>query len=116
MADTNAPVTFAIPGYDVGTTRGAGPAPLPGGLRTGKVESSVRVAVSRDAGLSRVTAVPGTHVVSISIEGGPDLLLHPHTAQELLQAQQVAPSRGRSDVRPGELFVPPTLRDRKSVV
>jgi len=71
----------------------------------------VRVAVSRDAGMSRVDAIPGTHVVAISIDGGPDLILHPHTARELLQAQvPESSSRSAGAVRSGEVLIPPTLR------
>jgi hypothetical protein len=112
VADPNATVTFAIPGTPAATRGAAGDAlPLPAGLRAGHVETSVRVAVSRDAGMSRVEAVPGTHVVAISIDGGPDLILHPHTARDLLQAQTPDKSqRSSGGVRPGEVLIPPTLR------
>ena len=109
MADPNAPVTFAIPGPRAAATRGGGPAPLPGGLRTGHVETWVRVAMSRDAGVSHVDAIQ-TQLMAIAIDGGPDLILHPHTARELLQAQEVLSSRAKTELRPGEVSVPPMLR------
>lgn len=68
------------------------------------------MAVSRDAGMSRIDAIPGTHVVAISIDNGPALILHPHTARELLQAQEALSSRAKTEVRPGEVFVPAMLR------
>src|SRR5262245_38340369 len=111
MADLNAPIVFAIPGQRGDATRGAAVTkPLPGGLRAGTIESSVRVAASRDAGLVRVQAVPGPHDVARSIDNGPDLILHPHRARELLQAQVQAPAREAAAVRPDEVLIPPTLR------
>ncbi len=110
MADSKTPITFVIPGQRADAMRGATAArPLPGGLRSGTVDTSVRVGASRDAGLVRVQAIPGVHVVAISIDGGPDLILHPEVARELLQAQE-APTRASGGTAPGEVMVPATLR------
>jgi hypothetical protein len=111
VADSKTAVTFVIPGQRVDATRGAAAdRPLPGGLRSGSVESSVRVGASRDAGQVRVQAIPGVHVVAISIDGGPDLILHPEVARELLQAQQPPSTRAAGAVAQGEVFIPTTLR------
>lgn len=110
-----APITFVIPGRRagaIGATRGVAPSPVPlsAGLRSGVIKESVRVGVQRDAGAVRVEAVPGEDVVVISIDGGPELALHPETARDLLWAQATETGRGASDLRADEVLVPATLR------
>lgn len=109
MAEPNDPVTFAVPGHAAATRGPAGALSLPAGLRAGRLAGGVRVAVSRDASLTRLEAVPGSDVVVVSIDGGPDLVLHPHTARELLNAQQAPAGPSRGDHR-GDVVVTPTLR------
>jgi hypothetical protein len=89
-ANNNSPITFHVPGQrgEPGATRdaatgAAGAGQLPGKVKAG---SSVVVGSQRDAGdLVPVVAVPGEDIVALHIEGGPVLLLHPHTARDLLQ-------------------------------
>jgi tetratricopeptide (TPR) repeat protein len=111
----SAPITFVIPGQRagaIGATRGVAPSPvpLPGGLRSGVIKESVRVGVNRDAGVIRVDAVPGQDVVVLGIDGGPELILHPETARDLLRAQAGQADRGAGNLGAGEVLVPATLR------
>ena len=121
--DSNqAPITFLVPGrrsVGAAATRGGAPAtgPLPGGLLAGRVKESVRVGANRDAGVVRVSAVPGQDVVVLAIDGGPELTLHPETARDLLLAQTGGqPVRGAQVSGEGtqahEVQVPSTLQWR----
>jgi len=116
---TAEPITFIVPGRErtgvVGQTRGAAE-PLPGGLSRGRVKHRVDVVTQRDGGASsaRVTAVPGEDVVVLQIAGGPELVLHPEHARDLMLAQSVKSSRGaEADVtKAGEIPVPVRLQWR----
>src|ERR1700738_3432608 len=98
------PITFLVPGHEAvqaaSRTRGA-IAPLPGGLRDGRLKHSVNVTTKRDGdGAVPVTAVPGQDVVVLKIAGGPELVLHPESARDLMLAQSTTPrSRGADDAR-----------------
>jgi len=112
------PIIFIVPGRErtgPGQTRGAAE-PLPGGLSRGRVKHRVDVVTQRDAGTStaRVAAVPGEDVVVLQIAGGPELVLHPEHARDLMLAQSVKRSRGaEADVtRAGEIAVPVRLQWR----
>ena len=112
------PITFIVPGRErtdaVSRTRGAAE-PLPGGLKQGRVKHGVDVVTQRDgASTARVTAVPGEDVVVLRIAGGPELVLHPEHARDLMLAQSVARSRGaEADVaKAGEIPVPVRLQWR----
>ena len=114
-------ITFIIPGQaqpvDAGTTRGAASAPLPAGLPQGTLKQSVRVGTQRGGGSEvRVTAVPGEDVVVFHIANGPELVLHPETARDLMLAQgEVKRSRGAKgddEPGPGEVKVPVQLQWR----
>ena len=90
--ESSAPITFVIPGQrqdGVATRGGASAAALAPsmGLR-GSVKASVRVGAARGVGdAHRVAAVPGADVVVLHIANGPTLVLHPHTARDLMMAQ-----------------------------
>ncbi len=116
-------ITFIVPGQaqplEPGTTRGAGAAsaPLPAGLPQGTLKQSVRVGAQRGGGSeTRVTAVPGEDVVVLHIANGPELVLHPETARDLMLAQgEVKRSRGAKgddEPAPGEVKVPVQLQWR----
>ena len=123
---SNAPITFVIPGQrqDGIATRGGASAVLPApalappmGLR-GSVKASVRVGATRGAGdAHRVTAVPGADVVVLHIANGPTLVLHPHTARDLMMAQSGSPRPSARSVKgavtrsaaPDEVQVPAQL-------
>src|SRR5262245_8580933 len=93
------PITFVIPGVRAeAATRGGGTAAVPPPI--GRVKDSVIVTTQRAAGDSqmRSEAVPGEDIVLVEIAGGPQLLLHPETARELLQSQQdPLPARGAAE-------------------
>ena len=120
--DTNAPITFVIPGQrqDGITTRGGASAATLApsmGLR-GSVKASVRVGATRGVGdAHRVTAVPGADMVVLHIANGPTLVLHPHTARDLMMAQSGSPRPGTRSAKgavkrsaaPNEVAVPAQL-------
>ena len=120
--ESNAPITFVIPGQrqDGTATRGSASATTltpPMGLR-GTVKASVRVCATRGEGdAHRVTAVPGVDVVVLHIANGPTLVLHPHTARDLMLAQSASPSRSTRGAKgaatrsatPSEVPVPAQL-------
>ena len=97
-------ITFFVPGREAaqaaGRSRGA-IVPLPGGLRDGRLKHSVDISTRRDGdGAVAVTAVPGQDVVVLKIAGGPELVLHPESARDLMLAQSTTPrSRGADDDR-----------------
>ncbi|MDL2338411.1 MAG: CHAT domain-containing protein, partial [Pseudomonadota bacterium] len=121
--DDATPITFVIAGQrlDDNASRGgdsASPRPPPMGLR-GTVKASVRVGATRGAGdAQRVEAVPGLDMVVLHIANGPSLVLHPHTARDLMLAQSGLPRRStrgpggveRTEAAPNEVQVPAQLR------
>src|SRR5512144_1228599 len=106
------PITFIVPGslqtLAAGASRGAAAAVLPAGLQRGTAKHTVSVGATRGgAAPVRIDAVPGEDVVVLVIAGGPELVLHPETARDLLLAQTAA-KRGRGGNgagRVGELEV-----------
>jgi pimeloyl-ACP methyl ester carboxylesterase len=91
---SSSPITFVVPGQsqsEGGATRGARSdvtRRLPGGFEGGRIKHSVTLRATRSAGPDvRVDALPGVDVVVMEIAGGPTLVLHPETAQDLLSAQ-----------------------------
>ena len=93
-------ITFLIPGRessDLQLQRGAAAAaPAPGVI--GTLVRRVVVSSQRggDGGTVPVTAVPGQDVVVLHLEGGPELVLHPEHARDLLLSQSATPvARGR---------------------
>jgi hypothetical protein len=75
VATAAKPITFLVPGQpQQSSTRGA--------------RQSVDVGATRgDGGLVSVQAVPGEDIVILRIADGPELVLHPENARDLLQAQ-----------------------------
>ena len=120
--ESSAPITFVIPGQrqdGIATRGGASTATLvpPMGLR-GSVKASVRVGATRGAGdAHRVAAVPGADMVVLHIANGPTLVLHPHTARDLMLAQSGSPPPGTRSAKgavkrsaaPNEVTVPAQL-------
>jgi pimeloyl-ACP methyl ester carboxylesterase/tetratricopeptide (TPR) repeat protein len=115
-------LTFLVHGSPVAfrsaSTEPASLASLPGM----KVKQSIRVGVLRGAdSIIPVSAVPGEDIVVLHIENGPELILHPEHARDLLLAQAGAldadpakrsgrPAAGRgSDTERSLLRVPATL-------
>ena len=93
------PITFVVPGHEApGTVSRAGgaAAPLPAQLKHGRLKHSVHVSTRRDAAAGQeITAIPGEDVVVLQIAGGPDLVLSPESARDLMLAQGTRPvSRG----------------------
>src|SRR5689334_19988660 len=114
-----APITFRVPGQTPppAAPRAGGDSPdvtraLPGGLPRGRVTQSVHLRAARGTGPEvRVEARPGRDVVVIQIAGGPELVLHPETARDLLLAQGGARARGPlGDQSGGEVSVPLRLQ------
>lgn len=117
--DDTTPITFIVAGQrlDGDATRGsggAGPTPPPLGLR-GTVKASIRIGATRGLGdTQRVEAVPGVDVVVLHLANGPSLVLHPHTARDLMLAQAGAIRRStrgpggvdRQEAAPSEVTVP----------
>jgi tetratricopeptide (TPR) repeat protein len=100
----NGSITFVVPGREAAQTAGRSQGaivPLPGGLKDGRLKHSVDVSTRRDGGGAvAVTAVPGRDVVVLKIAGGPELVLHPESARDLMLAQSTTPrSRGADDAR-----------------
>ena len=119
-SDTGAPVTFLIAGQrlDGQAARGAsGPASATSAMGlAGTIKSAVRVGSTRgDGEMHRVTAVPGVDMVLLHVAHGPTLVLHPHTARDLMLAQTgVARPRTRGGRKaaipvPQEITVPAQL-------
>jgi hypothetical protein len=112
-----AEITFIVSGQAgpeaVGITRGAGAAALPAGLTQGRIKSAVRVGAQRGAGGDvALTAVPGEDVVVLRIAGGPELVLHPESARDLMLAQQGPLSRGEAAAGDTGVRVPERLQWR----
>ena len=119
MSPTTAkPITFVVPGHAEPETvsRGRGAVtPLPAGLKQGRLKQSVQVSAQRGgAGNVHVTAVPGEDVVVLQIAGGPELVLHPAHARDLMLAQSVTRSRGAGGevAKAGDIPVPGRLQWR----
>ncbi|MDO9316407.1 MAG: CHAT domain-containing protein [Burkholderiaceae bacterium] len=120
--DERTPVTFVVAGHrlDGGSKRGGAAAPAsPAMGLPGTVKASVRVGATRGTGdLLRIEAVPGTDMVVLHIENGPTLVLHPHTARDLMLAQTGIPRRSTRaaggkvlpEAGPSEVNVPAQLR------
>jgi hypothetical protein len=92
VASAAEPITFLVPGQPQrSSTRGA--------------RHSVSVSATRGTGgLVEVQAIPGEDIVILRIADGPELVLHPENARDLLQAQSGPAQRsaraqatGRSD-------------------
>jgi triacylglycerol esterase/lipase EstA (alpha/beta hydrolase family) len=85
-----APITFRVTG--TAATRGEAAAPAAAhasGL--GRVKQSVKLSAVRGTGTGTaqsLEAVPGDDVVVLQVEGGPELVLHPENARDLLMAQR----------------------------
>jgi hypothetical protein len=65
----------------------------------GRIKQSVQVSSQRDGAAGvRLDAIPGEDVVVLQIAGGPELVLHPEHARDLMRAQQATPrSRGAEE-------------------
>lgn len=102
------PIEFVVHGVDEGKARGPGPAPA---IRAGfKLKASVRVAAARgDGDRHRITTASGD-VLVLHLENGPELMLNPETARELLLSnpQQRKDADGRTQATAIE--VPRMLR------
>jgi hypothetical protein len=120
MATQNkSPITFVVPGdhiVDPSALRGSGTAPgAPGRAAEAEpwdVVETVALGQKRSGGAPRkLTAVPGEHIVRIQIAGGPELILHPENARDLMIAcAEPLRSGGAPALAKGEVAVPPTLR------
>ncbi|MBX3609841.1 MAG: CHAT domain-containing protein [Hydrogenophaga sp.] len=97
-ANDQNPVTFVVQGTptSAATTRDAsanGPPTLGGRAR---VSQRVQMGAVRGAGQAvRLSLTPGTDALVLHIANGPSLMLHPHTARDLMTAQQSAPGAVR---------------------
>ena len=114
--DDRSPVTFVVPGTRP-ASRGAGAAGVavaaPSDVVSGTVKDAVRLQARRAGGeLLRLQAVPGEDVVVLRLAEGPVLVLHPHTARDLMLAQQAGAKRSGGTAAPGEVEVPAQLRWR----
>ena len=126
--ESGAPITFVIAGQrqDEPSRRGGESVAVfapPMGLR-GTVKASVRIGATnagtaRSAGdRHRVVAVPGLDVVVLHLANGPSLVLHPHTARDLMLAQAGTPKRStrsasgtpQRDAAPDQVEVSARLR------
>jgi hypothetical protein len=120
--DDRTTITFVLAGQrldgDATRSAGGGPTAPPMGL-LGHVKAAVRVgAVRGTGGVQRVDAVPGVDIVVLHLADGPSLVLHPHTARDLLQAQGSTPRRTTrgagggvlTEAAPTEVTVPARLR------
>jgi tetratricopeptide (TPR) repeat protein len=102
-------ITFVIPGHGT-VSRGGNlpPAPPSGGL-PGRVKTHVKVGARRAGGSTiRAEAVPGQDLVVLHLANGPDLVLNPETARDLLMGQSVARRSGGAPS--GDVPVPTQLR------
>lgn len=94
MATRAKSITFVVPGAPDAPAREIGSTVV-----RGRVKHSVRVAASRGEGTPvRVEATPGQDVVVLHIADGPQLVLHPENARDLLLAQ-ATPSRPAGTAR-----------------
>ncbi len=111
--DDRRPVTFVVPGTRP-AARGAGPAmPAHSDVVAGIVKDAVRLQARRAGGERlRLQAVPGEDVVVLRLADGPVLVLHPHTARDLMLAQQATARRSGTSAAPDEVDVPAQLRWR----
>src|SRR5205085_10598736 len=102
-----------VPGEAEGTaaTRGAVPGTGANAGGTANVKHAVRVSATREgAPLVRAEADPGTDVVVLQLANGPELVLHPETARDLMAAQAgAARARGAAGGAAGEVPVPARL-------
>lgn len=111
------PVTFLVPGTRPASRGGAVPtSPVASEFVAGTVKDTARLQARRTGGSGetlRMTAVPGEDVVVLRIADGPALVLHPHTARDLMLSQQTGVARsGNAGAAPGEVTVPVQLRWR----
>lgn len=92
--DAAAPITFLVPGTERGDgVRGARDAAAPSGddALVGTIVQSVAVERARARGdLVPVVAQPGRDVVVLQLEDGPELVLHPEHARQLIASQSGA--------------------------
>lgn len=85
-------ITFKVPGQARACREGAAPerelaGPTPGPAR-GRVKQSIRPCAQRTGVASySITATPGEDVVVLRVEDGPELVLHPEAARDLMLAQ-----------------------------
>jgi hypothetical protein len=119
MADSDqSPVTFVVPGTRPasrsGGISGTAPAQQPASdVARGTVKDAVRLQARRAGGeMLRLTAVPGQDVVVLRLVDGPALVLHPHTARDLLRGQQSQVSRSSQGAQTQDVEVQPQLRWR----
>lgn len=111
--DDHRPVTFVVPGARPAPRRAGGGAPQPSDVVSGVVKDAVQLQARRAGGeTQRLQAVPGEDVVVLRLADGPVLVLHPHTARDLMLAQQATPRRGAGEAVPDEVSVPAQLRWR----
>jgi hypothetical protein len=101
-------IIFNIPGQSEGGMASRGSL-LPNGT-TGPfsvVKQLVHVSSLRTGGsIVRTEAVPGEDVVTLQILGGPELVLHPENARDLLRAQSATTRGGVGQAPAGEVAVP----------
>ena len=107
-------IVFLVPGQAVARRGGDGAAAAAAGGLDG-LDAEVRAAVrigARRAGAEtvRVEAEPDKDLVVLDLAGGPSLVLHPQTAQDLMRGQGTATRSATRDTR--EVEVPATLRWR----
>src|SRR5215213_9089072 len=113
-ANASSPITFVVPGQssrsEGGRTRGqsselTGPAIL-SRFAGATVKHSIQLRTTRGgaASISDVVtdAVPGTDVVVLEIAGGPELVLAPETARDLLRAQTQPDTRAALEGIPSD--------------
>jgi pimeloyl-ACP methyl ester carboxylesterase len=107
------PITFVVPGFEVGTARGAGGVVPSAEQDLGPVRQFVKVSSRRAGGGEvRASAFPGQDAVVLELAGGPSLTLHPENARDLMLAQSGAGgvSRGAAEVASNEVQVPADLQ------
>ena len=97
------PVTFIVPGRETADAvrRDRDSSRPPAESTYGRVKQSVEVSTQREAGEGvRLDAIPGEDLVLLQIAGGPELVLHPENARDLMRAQQAIPRNrgGEGDV------------------
>ncbi|MFN9102603.1 MAG: CHAT domain-containing protein [Betaproteobacteria bacterium] len=109
--DDRRPVTFVVPGTRPATRGEGAAAPQRSDVANGVVKDAVRLQARRAGGERlRLQAVPGEDVVVLRLADGPVLVLHPHTARDLMLAQQAAARRSPGAAAPDEVAVPAQLR------
>ncbi len=115
MADAadRSPVTFVVPGTRPASRSAGTAAPQHSDVVSGTVKDAARLQARRAGGeMLRMQAVPDEDVVVLRLADGPVLVLHPHTARDLLLAQQATAKRSGGGAAPGEVEVPAQLRWR----